>query len=67
MGTYRAGAGRNFDEILRLIDRCCSPIAAGSQTLGDWKRREDVVILPAPQDADLVKQRLPVSSILAGP
>ena len=57
--TYPASTGRNFDEILRVIDSLQLTDNHKVATPGNWKSGEDVVIVPALQDADEIKQRFP--------
>ena len=48
--TYPMTTGRNFAELLRLLDSC--QLTAGQQvaTPADWRRGEDVIIIPAVSD-----------------
>lgn len=50
--TYPASTGRNFQEILRVIDSLQLTAEYSVATPADWKRGEDVVITPAVSDAD---------------
>ena len=54
--TYPASTGRNFMELLRVIDSL--QLTAGYQvaTPADWKQGEDVIIVPAVSDEDAKKQ-----------
>ena len=57
--TYPASTGRNFDEILRVIDSLQLTDGYSVATPVNWKDGEDVVIAPAIQDADEMAQRFP--------
>jgi alkyl hydroperoxide reductase subunit AhpC len=57
--TYPASTGRNFDEILRVIDSLQLTDNYKVATPGNWKSGDDVVIVPALQDAEEIKQRFP--------
>ena len=59
MITYPASAGRNFDEILRVIDSLQLTDKYMVATPVDWKQGEDVVIVPSLQDEDDLKKRFP--------
>lgn len=48
--TYPMSTGRNFDEILRLLDSCQLTANEQVATPVNWKPGEDVVILPAVSD-----------------
>lgn len=51
--TYPASTGRNFDELLRVIDSLQLTAAYSVATPADWKHGEDVVIVPAVKDEDI--------------
>ncbi len=57
--TYPASTGRNFDEILRVIDSLQLTDSHSVATPGNWKDGDDVVILPALQDPELLKTKFP--------
>ena len=50
--TYPMSTGRNFVEILRLLDSLQLTAAKKVATPANWKDGEDVIILPAVSDAD---------------
>jgi thioredoxin-dependent peroxiredoxin len=56
--TYPASTGRNFAELLRVIDSL--QLTAGYQvaTPADWQEGEDVIIVPAVSD-DEAKEKFP--------
>lgn len=56
MLTYPMSTGRNFDEILRLLDACQLTAREQVATPVNWKHGEDVVILPAISDEDARKK-----------
>lgn len=47
MLTYPMSTGRNFDEVLRLLDSCQLTASHQVATPVNWKWGEDVIILPA--------------------
>ncbi|KVV14217.1 peroxiredoxin [Flavobacterium sp. TMP13] len=51
--TYPASTGRNFDEILRIIDSLQLTANYSVATPANWKDGEDVVISPAIKDEDI--------------
>jgi alkyl hydroperoxide reductase subunit AhpC len=59
MITYPASTGRNFDEILRVIDSLQLTDGYSVATPVNWKDGEDCVIVPALQDPEVLKQKFP--------
>ena len=57
--TYPASTGRNFSELLRVIDSLQLTDNHKVATPGNWQPGEDVVIVPALQDADEIARRFP--------
>jgi thioredoxin-dependent peroxiredoxin len=57
--TYPASTGRNFDEILRVIDSLQLADKHKVATPADWKQGEDVVIAPSVQDPEELQSRFP--------
>lgn len=56
--TYPASTGRNFQEILRVIDSLQLTAAHQLATPADWRPGEEVIIVPAVAD-DVAEQRYP--------
>jgi alkyl hydroperoxide reductase subunit AhpC len=50
MLTYPMSTGRNFDEVLRLLDSCQLTAQHQVATPVNWKQGEDVIIVPAVSD-----------------
>jgi alkyl hydroperoxide reductase subunit AhpC len=51
--TYPASTGRNFQEILRVIDSLQLTANYSVATPADWKEGEDVVVIPAIKTEDI--------------
>jgi alkyl hydroperoxide reductase subunit AhpC len=58
MLSYPMSTGRNFDEVLRLLDSVQLTAKAKVATPVNWKQGEDVIIVPAVTEAE-AKQRFP--------
>jgi alkyl hydroperoxide reductase subunit AhpC len=59
MITYPASTGRNFDEILRVIDSLQLTDKHSVATPVNWKQGEDVIVAPSIQDPEVLKQKFP--------
>ncbi len=57
--TYPASTGRNFSEILRVLDSLQLTDDYSVATPVDWKDGDDVVIVPSITDPDEIKQKFP--------
>src|SRR4029077_16982085 len=57
--TYPASTGRNFDEILRVIDSLQLTEYHSVATPVDWKGGQDVVIVPSLKDPAILRQKSP--------
>jgi len=58
MLVYPMSSGRNFDEVLRLLDSCQLTAKHKVATPVNWKQGEDVIIVPAVSDAE-ARERFP--------
>ena len=56
--TYPMSTGRNFDEVLRLLDSCQLTARHKVATPVNWKQGEDVIIVPAVSNEE-AKERFP--------
>jgi alkyl hydroperoxide reductase subunit AhpC len=54
--TYPASTGRNFDEILRVIDSLQLTAGYKVATPADWQDGEDVIIIPAVSDEEAAER-----------
>ncbi len=52
MLTYPMSTGRNFDEVLRLLDSCQLTAAHQVATPVNWRQGEDVIIVPTVSDEE---------------
>lgn len=56
MITYPASTGRNFFEIIRVIDSLQLTANYSVATPADWKEGEDVIVIPAVSTEDAIKK-----------
>ena len=65
--TYPMSTGRNFDEVLRVIDALQLTDAHTVATPGNWKDGDDVIIPLSVQDPEVLKQKYPKGFTAARP
>ena len=58
MITYPASTGRNFDELLRVIDSLQLTSKYSVATPANWRNGEDCIIVPAVSDEE-AKEKFP--------
>jgi alkyl hydroperoxide reductase subunit AhpC len=64
--TYPASTGRNFAELLRVIDSLQLTARHAVATPANWQRGDDVIIAPALSDAD-ARARFPAGFVARTP
>jgi alkyl hydroperoxide reductase subunit AhpC len=65
--TYPMSTGRNFDEVLRVIDALQLTDGYTVATPGNWQNGDDVIIPLTVQDPEVLKQKYPKGFTAAKP
>jgi alkyl hydroperoxide reductase subunit AhpC len=59
MITYPKSTGRNFNEVVRVLDSLQLTDGYSVATPADWQSGEDVIILPSITDPDVIREKFP--------
>jgi thioredoxin-dependent peroxiredoxin len=65
--TYPASTGRNFEEVLRVIDSLQLTDTHSVATPANWKAGDEVVILPSLQDPETIERKFPQGYVAIRP
>jgi alkyl hydroperoxide reductase subunit AhpC len=65
--TYPMSTGRNFDEVLRVLDALQLTDKHTVATPGNWRKGDDVIIPLSVQDPEILKQKYPKGYTAARP
>ena len=65
--TYPMSTGRNFDEVLRVIDALQLTDGYSVATPGNWRDGDDVIIPLTIQDPEVIRQKFPKGYSAARP
>jgi len=60
MITYPKSTGRNFDEVIRVLDSLQLTDGYSVATPADWQSGEDVIILPSITDPEVIREKFPM-------
>jgi alkyl hydroperoxide reductase subunit AhpC len=57
--TYPASTGRNFNELLRVIDSLQLTDSHSVATPANWEDGDDVIIVPSLKDEAVIREKFP--------